>query len=200
MHMYALWRVAPPPRPACPGPTTSPPLRLALPARPHAVGHRLPRYPGTLRQIAVTGQGHDKPALAITIRTEAKPASLVDRYARPIVTGNAVAEAIDPFRMEALPSDVPLRTDLDLQATLMSGMLYRLVTRRIGKRHQRQRAREVFERFVPASVRGAIDDKTIEVRIGRRAHNPLLTATGFREEKPNIPWHGDKRLRLVIGG
>ena len=159
----------------------------------------LPDYPAAIRQIAVAGLGHDKPTLLLTNQLDAKAAELVDRYARRMVIENAIAESIDFFHMDALSSAVPLKIDADLQFTLMAGTLYRLLARRIGHGHQSERARQLFNRFVRTAAKIRISQECVEVRLGRRAHNPLLIAAGFGEDRPTIPWLGNKQLRLVIG-
>ena len=156
-------------------------------------------YPRPIRQIAVTGLGHDQPTLLLTNQLDAKPAALVDRYARRMVIENAIAESIDFFHMDALSSAVPLKIDADLQFTLMASTLYRLLGRRLGNGHQHMRARQLFERFVRTAAKVRIDERSVEVRLGRRAHNPLLIAAGFGEDRPAIPWLGNKTLKLVIG-
>ena len=156
-------------------------------------------YPRPIRQIAVAGLGHDKPTLLLTNQFDAKPAALVDRYARRMVIENAIAESIDFFHMDALSSAVPLKIDADLQFTLMASTLYRLLGRRLGHGHQRMRARQLFERFVRTAATVRIGERSVELRLGRRAHNPLLLAAGFGQDRPVIPWLGNKTLKLVIG-
>ena len=160
---------------------------------------RLRGYPDPIRQIAVTDLGHDKPTLLLTNQLDAKPADLVDRYARRMVIENAIAEAIDFFHMDALSSAVPLKVDADLNFTLVAASLYRLLARRLGHRHQTQRARTLFESFVKTTATVRIREDTVEVRLGRRAHNPLLLAAGFGDDRPKIPWWRGRKLKLVIG-
>ena len=160
---------------------------------------KLRGYPVSIRQLAVTDLGHERPTLLLTNQLQAKAADLIDRYARRMVIENAIAESIDFFHMDALSSEVPLKIDADLQFTMMAGTLYRLLARRIGRGYERQRARQLFERFVRSTATIRIQREQIEVRLGRRAHNPLLIAAGFREDRPAIQWLGGKPVRLLIG-
>ena len=160
---------------------------------------KLRGYPVSIRQLAVTELGHERPTLLLTNQLQARAADLIDRYARRMVIENAIAESIDFFHMDALSSEVPLKIDADLQFTMMAGTLYRLLARRIGHGHERQRARQLFERLVHSTATIRIRRKQIDVQLGRRAHNPLLIAAGFREDRPAIPWLGGKTVRLLIG-
>ena len=92
-------------------------------------------YPGTMRQIAITDLGHEKPTLLITNQETETPTRLVDRYARRMLIENAIAQAIDLFHMDALSAAVPLKIDVDLQLTVMAATLYRLLADRIGQGH-----------------------------------------------------------------
>jgi len=156
-------------------------------------------YPGTLRQIAVTGLGHEKPTLLITNQTDETAARLTDRYARRMVIENAIAEAIDLFHMDALSAAVPLKINVDLQFTILAATLYRLFANRIAHGHETHTARTLFRKFIHAAADISIDTDTITVRYGRRANNPFLVLNGFAEQDCRIPWLGNRKLRLVFG-
>ena len=160
---------------------------------------RLRGYPDPIRQIAVTDLGHEKPTLLLTNQLDAKAADLVNRNARRMVIENAIAEAVAFFHMDALSSAEPLKVDADLHFTLIAASLYRLLGRRLGHRHQTSPARQLFERFVRTTATVRVGEDTTEVRLGRRAHNPLLLAAGFGTDQPLIPWWGNRKLKLVIG-
>ena len=160
---------------------------------------RLRGYPSDIRQLAVTDLGHEKPTLLLTNQFQTLPADLVDRYARRMVIENAIADSIDFFHMDALSSAVPLKVDADLHFTLLASTLYRLLGRRLGERHERSGARLLYDRFVKTAAKVRIHEDCVEVRLGRRAHNPLLLKAGFADESPRIPWLANKQLKLVIG-
>ena len=159
---------------------------------------RLTGYPDTIRQLAITGLGHDKPTLLITNQLTETPTRLVDRYARRMLIENAIAQAIDLFHVDALSAAVPLKIDVDLQLTVMAGSLYRLLADRIGQGHQHQTPRTLFRKYVHAMAELTIDEHTITVQYGRRAHNPFLVKQGFGEQACRIPWLGNRVLRLAF--
>ena len=138
------------------------------------------------------GAQRDQPALPLTNQLDVKRADLVGYYAHHTVIGNAIAESTDFFHMAALCSAVPLKIDADPQFARMASTLYCLPGRRLGQGHQRPR--QLFERF----VRTVAKVRSVEVRLGRRAHNLLLIAAGFGGP-PVIPWLGNKTQKLAIG-
>ena len=156
-------------------------------------------YPGPIRQIAVADLGHEDPTLLLTNQLDTAAAPLVDRYARRMVIENAIAESIEFFHMDALSAAVPLKIDVDLQFTVLAATLYRLLARRIGHPHDKTTAQQLFDRFVRTAATVHIDPETIEVRLGRRAHNPLLIAARFGEQEHVVPWLANRKLRIVIG-
>jgi hypothetical protein len=57
----------------------------------------------------------------------------------------------------------------------------------------------VFRDLVEASAAVVIGEHDIEVRMQKRAHNPLLLAAGFAKTDVAVPWLGGKHLHLVFG-
>ena len=157
---------------------------------------RLTGHPGDIRQLAVHDLGHGSPTLLLTNQAGTPAGQLVDRYARRMVTGNAIAEAIDLFRMDALSAAVPMKVDLDLQLTLMAGALYRLLALRLGKGRQDSKARTLLRDFVKAAAEIVIEEDRVTVRIGRRANNPFPLNAGYGETDVAIPWLENRQLQI----
>ena len=160
---------------------------------------RLPQYPGEIRQIAIAGLGHDDPVLLVTNQMRARPADLVDRYARRMVIENQIAETIDFFHMDALSAAVPMRINTDLQLTLMASGLYRLLADRIGNGQGSARARTLFRSFIDATATVTVSEHAVRVRFARRAHNPMMVNAGFADTETIVPWLGGRALKLEFG-
>ena len=101
---------------------------------------KLRGYPVSIRQLAVTDLGRERPTPLPTNQFQTRAADLIDRHARRMVFENASAESIDFFHMDALSSEIPLKIDADPRSTMMAGTLCRLLARRIGRSRERQRA------------------------------------------------------------
>src|SRR5262249_27014809 len=72
---------------------------------------RLSTYPGTVRQLAITGLGHDDPTILITNDRDRTPKALIERYAKRMDIEQRLAEAIRSFGLDALAAAVPLNID-----------------------------------------------------------------------------------------
>jgi len=157
---------------------------------------RISGYPDDVRQPAVRGPGHERPTLPLANRMGTSASQPVDRYARRMVTGNAIADAIDLFHMDALSAAVPMRIDLDLQLTPMASGPYRLPAVRFGNGRRNARSRTLFRNSVKAPADVTVRDGGIDVRPGRRANNPFLPDASHDETGVVVPWLGNRRLRI----
>ena len=156
-------------------------------------------YDGPLRQLTVADLGHEQPTLLLTNQMTRSASHLIGRYARRMLIENNIEDGIDFFHMDALSSAVALKVNCDLQLTLMASSLYRLLAVRVGNGYESAKSRHLFRDFIDASAKVTITEGEIVVRFQKRAHNPLLIASGFDQTDAVVPWLGNKRLRLVMG-
>ena len=154
---------------------------------------------GPLRQLTVADLGHEQPTLLWTNQMTRSASHLIGRYARRMLIENNIADGIDFFHRDALSSAVALKANCDRQLTLMASSLYRLLAVRVGNGYESVKSRHLFRDFIDASAKVTITESEIVVRFQKRAHNPLLIASGFDQTDVAVPWLGKKRLRLVLG-
>jgi hypothetical protein len=156
-------------------------------------------YRGPVRQIAIEDLGHEQPTFLLTNQMRCSAAKLIGRYARRMLIENAIADGIDFFHMDALSSAVALKVNVDLLLTLMGSSLYRLLGAAIGSGYEVAKSRHIFRDFIEASATVSLTGRTVSVRFSKRAHNPLLLATGFDRTETPVPWWGGRRLCLAFG-
>ena len=159
----------------------------------------LRHYKGAIRQLIIDGLGHDDPTFLLTNQLRRSPVKLIERYAQRMIIENQIADGIDFFHMDALSSAVPMKTDCDLMLTLMASSLYRILGRRIGNGYAQAKSRHIFRDFIDAVADVEVSEQEVRVRFQKRAHNPLLLASGYASMDPALPWLGGKRLRLLFG-
>jgi transposase len=160
---------------------------------------KLPGYDGLVRQLIVTGLGHEEPTFLLTNQLGRSAPKLIGRYAQRMLIENNIEDGIDFFHMDALSSAVAMKVNCDLQLTLMASSLYRLLACRLGNGYDKAKSRHLFADVVDAAAVVQIGPKDIEVRFHKRSHNPYLLAAGFDKTDQAIPWLGNKRLKLVFG-
>ena len=156
-------------------------------------------YTGPIRQIAVTDLGHEQPTLVLTNQLRRGATGLIDTYARRMLIENSISDGVDFFHIDALSSVVAMKVNCDLQLTLMGSSLYRLLGARIGGAYTTAESRHIYRDFIDASARVTITPDTVEVRFGKRAHNPYLLDAGFAETDIPVPWWQGRTLKLTFG-
>src|SRR5512143_3743339 len=160
---------------------------------------KLHDYEGPLRQLTIAELGHEDPTLLLTNQLTRSASHLIGRYAQRMLIENNIEDGVDFFHMDALSSAVAMKVNCDLQLTLMASSLYRLLAVRVGNGYESAKSRHLFRDFIDASAKVTITESEIVVRFQKRAHNPLLIASGFDQTDAAVPWLGNKRLRLVLG-
>jgi hypothetical protein len=149
----------------------------------------------TLRQLYILDLGHDKPTILLTndSRTHAK---LITRYAQRMLIENAISDAVRFFHIDALSSAVGMKVDFDLALLAIASGLYRALARRM-RGYADSQARQIFRDLVdmPAEVR--ISDNEVCVQFHRRAHLPIIIASGLLDRPVPVPWWNGVPLRLT---
>jgi hypothetical protein len=155
---------------------------------------RLSAYPGTLRQLIVTGLGRDAPTVIITNEREATTKALIERYARRMTIEQRLAEIIRSFCADALSSTVNLNVDLDVVlAVLAQALLAALRLRLPGYLHAAPDT--IQRRFLETPGQIITTADAVTVRLERRAYSPVLREATLPESTP-VPWWGDRILRF----
>lgn len=156
-------------------------------------------YEGELRQLVITELGHEEPTLLLTNQIRRSAADLIGHYAKRMLIENGISDGVDFFHMDALSSAVALKVNCDLQLTLMASSLYRMLGGRIGGPYAVAESRHIFRDFVEASALVTVSEGEVQVRFGKRAHNPLLLAAGLDKTDVSVPWWRGRRLKLAFG-
>jgi hypothetical protein len=156
-------------------------------------------YKGPIRQLVIADLGHEAPTFLLTNQMTRSARKLIERYAQRMIIENSIADGIDFFHMDALSSAVAMKVNLDLQLTLMASSLYRLLGAKIGNGYRKAKSRHIFRDFIDATATLTIDGSNICVSFQKRAHNPLLIASGLDKLEVRIPWLGNKKLQLLLG-
>jgi hypothetical protein len=155
-------------------------------------------YDEPIRQITIAELGHEEPTLLLTNQLTRSAPKLIERYARRMLIENNIEDGVNFFHLDALSSAVALKVNCDVQLTLMASSLYRHLAQRIGNGYEAAKSRHLFRDFIDATATIDLDERAINVRYQKRAHNPLLLAAGFDKTDIRIPWLG-KRLRFQFG-
>jgi len=153
----------------------------------------LSAYPRPIRQLAVTGLGHDQPTLLITNRAALPARQVIQAYAKRMNIEQRLAEAIQSFSLDALAGAVPLNVDLDVVLSVLAHTLCAALRRRLPGYHAAT-PDTLQRRFL--STGGIIENRghQITVRLNRRTYSPVLRQASL-PETITVPWWDDRTLR-----
>ena len=149
----------------------------------------------TFRQLFVRDLGHEEPTILLTNDRHATAAKLLTRYAQRMLIENALSDAVRFFHMDALSSSVALTVDFDMALLVIASGLYRLLAKRM-RGYADAQARHIFRDLIdmPADVR--VTEREVHVHFHRRAHLPIIIASGLLDLAPTVPWWNNRTLHL----
>src|SRR6266581_3181706 len=156
-------------------------------------GVKLTGYPGTVRQLIVTGLGHDAPTVIITNDHTTPTKTLLARYARRMTIEQRLAEIIRAFHLDALSSTVNLNVDLDVVLCVLAQAVTAAFRTRLGGGYTTVTPDVLQRRFLQTAGEITHNDHTTTVRIDRRAYSPVLRHAELSTDIV-VPWWGNRRL------
>lgn len=173
-------------------------LELDVPTRqyrtPRVYEQRVTLAGHSLRQLFVLDLGHEEPTILLT-NQKVTDKKLITRYARRMLIENSLSDAVRFFHMDALSSAVGLKIDFDMALLVVASGLYRLVARRMRGYGDAQ-ARQIFRDLLDLPAEVQITDSEVRVDFHRRAHLPIVLASGMCDKPVPIPWWDNRPLRL----
>ena len=156
---------------------------------------KLTSYPGTVRQLIVTGLGREAPTVIITNDNQIKTRALVQQYARRMTIEQRLAEIIQAFCADALSSTVNLNVDLDIVLCVLAQALLAAFRARLGPGYATATPDTLQRRFLDTPGTITSDGEIITVTLSRRAYSPVLRQSGLRADTA-IPWLQNRPLRF----
>lgn len=149
----------------------------------------------TFRQLFVLDLGHEEPTILLTNDRHTTQAKLITRYAQRMLIENALSDAVRFFHMDALSSAVGLKVDFDMALLVIASGLYRLLAR--GMRgYADAQARHIFRDLIDTPADVTVSEREVHVRFHRRAHLPIIIASGILSSSLKVPWWHNHTLRM----
>jgi hypothetical protein len=158
----------------------------------------LTSYPGTVRQLIVTGLGRDAPTVIITNGHQATIRNLISQYARRMTIEQRLAEIIRSFCADALSSTVNLNVDLDIMLAVLAQALLAAFRARLGAGYAAATPDTLQRRFLDSSGTITVHGAQVTVRIDRRAYSPVLRQASLPADT-TVPWWHGRRLHFEFG-
>ena len=109
---------------------------------------------------------------------------LLTRYAQRRRIENAISDAVRFFHMDALSAAVGLKVDFDMALLVIASGLYRRLAQHLRGEADSQ-ARQIFRDLVDMPADIEITERQVLVRFHRRAHLPIVIASGLPSTSPS---------------
>jgi hypothetical protein len=148
------------------------------------------------RQLFIADLGHDQPTILLSNDQSATARQLIARYAKRMLIENALSDAVRFFHIDALSSAVGLKVDFDMALLVLASGFYRLMARRM-RGYDDAQARQIFRDLIDMSAHVAVTPSEVRVRFHRRAHLPIVLASGLIDKSIAVPWWNGRPLRLL---
>jgi hypothetical protein len=148
------------------------------------------------RQLFILDLGHEEPTILLTNDRKSSSAKLITRYAQRMLIENALSDAVRFFHVDALSSAVGLKVDFDMALLVIASGLYRLLARKM-RGYADAQARVIFRDLIDMPATVDITEREVHVRFHRRAHLPIVLASGLLDTPVAVPWWNGMRLRLT---
>ena len=149
-----------------------------------------------LRQFYILDLGHDQPTVLLT-NDSRTPKTLITRYAQRMLIENAICDAVRFFHIDALSSAVAMKVDFDMTLLVIASGLYRRLAQRM-RGYAECQARQIFRDLVDMPADVTITESEVQVRFHRRAHLPIIAASGLLDEPVAVPWWNGLPLRMEV--
>src|SRR5712691_10559420 len=156
---------------------------------------KLTSYPGTVRQLIVTGLGRDAPTVIITNDNDIKTRALIGQYARRMTIEQRLAEIIQSFCADALSSAVNLNVDLDVVLCVLAQALTAAFRLRLPGNYGHATPDTLQRRFLDTPGEIISTGDSITVKINRRAYSPVLRHASLPADT-TVPWWGGRQLHF----
>ncbi len=154
-------------------------------------------YDGTIRQIFVKDLGHELPTILITNDMKTSCSELISRYAFRMLIENSISDGINFFHTDALSSSVAIRIDFDLLMTLVGQATYHILAKKL-RGYEQSGADVIFRKFIDTPAKIIIGEKEIEVKLNKRANNPILINSGLINAPFRLPWLQNRVVTITL--
>lgn len=175
-------------------------IELDVPARkyrtPRVFEQTITLAGASFRQLFIQDLGHEEPTILLTNDRKSTPTKLITRYAQRMLIENALSDAVRFFHMDALSSAVGLKVDFDMSLLVIASGLYRLLAKTM-RGYADAQARMIFRDLIDTPATVVTTDDQVQVRFHRRAHLPIVLASGLLNKPVTVPWWNDMQLVLT---
>lgn len=152
-------------------------------------------YMGSLRQVVMRGNGHQRPAFLISNDMDSPVERIVSDYARRWRVENVISEAVKFFNLNVLSSPILTKVHFDMIMTMIADTLYSMLAAKL-RGFERCDAAKIYRHFIKGKGTVHTESNRIVVIFPKRAHNPILRSAPWHRLPAKVSWIGNVDLEL----
>jgi transposase len=171
------------------------PKRKYKKLRVHEHKIKLDKTESNLREIVITNNGREKPTFVITNDFEMLRKTILTIYAHRWHIENTLSELVHFFKMNALSSPIMVSIHFDMLWTIIAHTIYATLRNEL-KGFEKNRANNIFKKFINMPGRIVYDGKEFVVKIRKRAVTPVIKSVEKLNQSVKVPWLENKPLRI----
>jgi hypothetical protein len=153
-------------------------------------------YEKPIRQVIVKDLGHELPTVILTNDEKISCSNLITRYALRMLIENSIADCVGFFHARALSCSVAMRIDFDVILTLLAQATYHALAKKL-RGYENCGPEVLFRKFIDIPGKIIVGETQIEVRLNKRATNPILIASSLLNSPFNLPWIREKKIVIT---
>lgn len=146
-----------------------------------------------LRQIIVSGNGHEKEAFIITNDRERTAAQIIRQYGKRWNVEKGIAEQIEFFHLNSQSSSIVVKVDFDLTMTIAAHNFYRIMAQELVG-FEKETSGSLNGKFFNNGGQFKIQNDSIIIEMKKKRHLPLLMESLLKYQNVKIPWLGNRKL------
>jgi hypothetical protein len=154
-------------------------------------------YEGSLRQVIIRGNGHEKPVFLISNDFDSPLELVVGNYSRRWRVENAISEAVKFFNLNALSSPILVKVHFDVIMTMIADTLYSMLAKNL-RGFEDCDAPKIYRHFVKGKGKIVAKKGKLSVIYPKRAHNPILRAVPWHRMPTVLNWLESANLELIF--
>lgn len=146
-----------------------------------------------LRQIIVSGNGHEKEAFIITNDRDRTAAQIVRQYGKRWNVEKGISEQIEFFHLNSLSSSIVVKVDFDLTMTIAAHNFYRIMALELTG-FEKETSASLNSKFFSNGGQLKIEDDAVVVEMKKKRYLQILMEILQKYKNVKIPWLGNRKL------
>lgn len=149
------------------------------------------------RQIAVSGNGHEKEAFILTNDRKRTASQIIRQYGKRWNVEKGISEQIEFFHLNKLSSSIVVKVDFDLTMTIAAHNFYRVIAMDLAG-FENETSGSLSSKFFDNGGQFKIENDSIIVEMKKKRHLQILMEAIKKYKNVKIPWLEKRKIKYRL--